>query len=531
MGHLQKGEDVMDDGFIEMRKPRGRKARREARENGPQKPAVWPGIEGGQYAPLSSHEVERIHETVLDVLENIGMAGAIPILVEHALEKGCKINEKGRMCFPRGLVEDVIAAAPKKTMNYGQVPDYDQELGGDKVYFNPGGEAVTMLDHHTDTYRPSTLLDVYDFARLTDRLEHINSFSQIVVPTDVPDLLSYDLSSAYAAAAGTQKHVGMGLTSGDHVAPLYEMVCMIAGGEDKYKKQPFMSTGGCPVVSPLTYGEDNAEVCVEAPLLGTPVSVVIAPQAGATSPAALAGTLVQSTAETMAALLLVNLVHPGHPVVFGSWPFVSDLRTGAFSGGGGEQAVLAAAAVQVAKFYGLPCGTGAGMSDSKLPDCQMGFEKGITTLLAAMSGANYVSEVSGMMASLMGGSFEAMVIDNEMLGMIQRVLRGIEVTEETLSYHVIEEVVDGPGHYLGHGQTLELMESEYLYPGIADRTPPGVWQDNGGHDIRYAAREKVTEILSTHYPEYIEPAIDEKIRERFPIALPREAMNAKSGRW
>ncbi len=521
----------MDTTIGEMKRAGGRRARRAAREDESRQKAVWPGLEGGQYAPLSTRDVERIHSTVLDVLENIGMASAIPVLIDHAIDKGCKINEKGRLCFPRGLVEDIIAAAPKTAINFGRVASCDQEFSGDKVYFNPGGEAVTMLDHQTGAYRPSTLLDIYDFARLTDRMEHVDSFSQIVVPTDVSDLLSYDLSSAYAAVAGTQKHAGMGLARAEHVAPLLEMLQLVAGGEDKYMERPFVSTGGCPIVSPLKYGEDNAEVCVAAPLLGSPVSVIIAPQAGATSPAALAGTLVQSTAETLAALLLVNLVHPGHPVVFGSWPFVSDLRTGAFSGGGGEQALLAAAAMQVAKFYELPRGTGAGMSDSKTPDNQAGYEKGITTLLAAMSGANYVSEVSGMMASLMGGSFEAMVIDNEMLGMIRRVLRGIEVTDETLSYHVIEEVIDGPGHYLGHAQTLELMESEFLYPGIADRNPPGVWQENGGHDIRQAAHQKVNDILSSHYPEYIDRAADKKIRDRFPIALPREAMSAAGGRW
>ena len=136
-----------------------------------------------------------------------------------------------------------------------------------------------------------------------------------------------------------------------------------------------------------------------------------------------------------------------------------------------------------------------------------------------------------MMASLMGCSFEAMVIDNDMLGTIQRMLKGVEVSDETLSFEVIKEVVRGPGHYLGHPQTLSLMESEYLYPELADRSSQAEWQDAGSADILDAARARVREILSAHYPTYIDPAADAKIRERFEIHLPQEAMRSGNGRW
>ena len=215
---------------------------------------------------------------------------------------------------------------------------------------------------------------------------------------------------------------------------------------------------------------------------------------------------------------------------FGNWPFVSDLRTGAFSGGG-EEAVLNAAAAQIANFYDLPSSVGAGMTDSKACDNQAGYEKGVTNALAALAGANMVAEAPGMLGSLMACSFEAMVIDNDMLGCIQRALRGIEVTDETLSYEVIAEAVDGPGHYLGHAQTLDLMVTEYLYTDIGDRSSPDEWAEKGAPDIRDAARERVREILSSHYPDYIDDATDAKLRERFPIALPRDAMRASCGRW
>jgi len=136
-----------------------------------------------------------------------------------------------------------------------------------------------------------------------------------------------------------------------------------------------------------------------------------------------------------------------------------------------------------------------------------------------------------MMASLMGCSFEAMVIDNDMLGIIQRMLKGVEVSDETLSFEVIKDVARGPGHYLGHPQTLALMETEYLYPMLVDRASQGEWQDAGSADILEAAGARVRDILSTHYPAYIDPATDAKIRERFEVHLPEAAMRPGNGRW
>ena len=352
----------------------------------------------------------------------------------------------------------------------------------------------------------------------------------MVVATDIPDLRVASINMAYAAISGTTKHVCLSPHSPADVDNIIELMNMIAGGEKKRRERPFCSAGACCVVSPLTYGEASSAVCLAATRIGGPIWAVMAPQSGATAPAALAGTLVQVTAEAIAALLLVQLVVPGQPMAFGPWPFVSDLRTGAFSGGGGEQALLAAAAAQIGTYYNVPTSVGAGMSDSKWPDAQSGFEKGVTVATAALAGGD-VSETTGMMASLMGCSFEAMVIDNDMLGNVTRILRGIEVTDETLSFEVIRDVVRDPGHFLGHSQTLALMESEYLYPGISDRRSQGDWEESGGPDIVDAAKTRVREILSTHYPDHIDSTLDRKIRNRFDILLPEDTMRPGNGRW
>ena len=142
-----------------------------------------------------------------------------------------------------------------------------------------------------------------------------------------------------------------------------------------------------------------------------------------------------------------------------------------------------------------------------------------------------VAAYPGIVGSLLGQSFEGMVVDNDMLGNVQRLLRGIEVTEETLSYEVIEETVYGKGHYLGHPQTLALMQTEYLYPEVADRRTAGEWEVTGKEEVCELAHQKVKDILSSHYPDYISPTADQRIRECFPIRLERADMQPGNGRW
>lgn len=508
-----------------MRKRGAGRSKRELRQAGrAARRVVGPGLRGGAFRPLSEGEILQIHRTALRVLEAVGVADPLPEVLERALEAGGWLNEHGRLCFSPAFVEDVIAGSCKAFTIFARDRAYDIELGGSKVSFSTAGQAVTVYDAATRSYRASTLLDLYNLARLVDALENIHRFCQPVVATDVADQHVHSMNIAYAMLAGTRKSFSCTIVDARDIELAVEMFDLALGGEGKFRERPFCTIGACPIVSPLRFGEDGCRVGIASVRLGIPCDFAIAPQAGATAPAALAGALVQVTAETLASLILTYLFKPGHPTVFAAWPLVSDLRTGAFSGGSGEEALLSAAAAQIGKFYDLPTSVGAGMSDSKVPDAQAGYEKALTTALAGHAGANYVGEAAGMQASLMGCSFEAMVIDNDMLGAVQRTIRGIEVTEETLSFEVIRDAALGEGHFLGSPQTLELMETEFLYPALADRSPPSVWEAEGSPTILERAQARVQQILATHYPAYLDARTDARIRARFPILLPPEAM-------
>ena len=194
------------------------------------------------------------------------------------------------------------------------------------------------------------------------------------------------------------------------------MLHMIAGSEEKWRERPFVSMSNCFVVPPMKFAVDACR-CLEAGVRGgMPVLLLAAGQAGATSPASLVGAVVQEIAEVLGGLVYVNCIKPGAPAIFGPWPFVSDLRTGAMSGGSGEQALLMAACAQMAHYYDLTGGVCAGMTDSKVADAQAGYEKGYNYALVANAGANLIYEAAGMHASLLGFCLESLVIDNDAIG-------------------------------------------------------------------------------------------------------------------
>jgi trimethylamine--corrinoid protein Co-methyltransferase len=310
-------------------------------------------MEGGAYKPLSGRDIERIHTTALDVLEKIGIGEPIPEILHYALPKGCTLGDDGRLRFPRALVEDMIAISAGEYVLYSPSdPSRDLEVKGQQVLMSTSGEAVNILDYRTQKYRPTKLTDLYDAARLGDRMEHIHAFGQPFIAAEWShDLYVHDMNIAYAELAGTCKSFSLGIAVVDHIDPLIRLFDLHLGREGAFLERPFCIFGGCPIVSPLRFGKENAEVMVKVAQLGLVGDIAVAGQAGATAPAPLAGALAQSFAETLACLVVVNLIRPGCAMNFGMWPFISDLRTGAFSGGSGEEALVTAATAQLCNHY------------------------------------------------------------------------------------------------------------------------------------------------------------------------------------
>lgn len=483
------------------------------------------GPQAGAYRPLSPGDLTRILETAFELLETVGMGviGEVPPAAREMLERGARLSEHGRILIPRAMVEDAVALVPTSWVLHGLDPDRSIEIAPGRPHFGTAGGAVTIMDIETGRYRDTMLRDVYDMARVVDTLPNIHWCYRTPIARDMETVELLDINTAYALLRGTSMPLGITLGSADNVQAVTELFDLALGGEGRFARTPIAHMVQGAGVPPLRFAYERCVIKEAGIRNGFPVMIASAPQAGATSPAALAGSVVQSTAEALAGIVYANTVRPGCPLTFAAWPFVSDLRTGAMTGGSGEQAVLMAAVAQIACHLGIPASVAAGMADSKVPDAQSGFEKGVTVALAGHAGAAMIHESAGMHASLMGCSLESFVIDNDMLGNVLRTIRGVHVSDETLSVETMREVnLAGPHHYLGAKQTLDLMETEYVYPALSDRLPTRDWEEAGQLTILDRARIYVRRVLSDHHPQHLSAELDDRIRARFDIRLPRE---------
>ncbi|MFZ8882609.1 MAG: trimethylamine methyltransferase family protein [Paracoccaceae bacterium] len=505
------------------RRAGGRLARRSARA-APLAEHLRPvraGLPGGRYQPLSQEGIERIHQAVLDALETIGLADAPQSGIDYMTAAGAILGDDGRLRFPRALIEDTIASANRSITLYSRDGKNDLDLSGSNVHFGTAGAAVHVVDVEGRIYRDSTVKDLFDAARLTDKLDNIHFLQRPMVCRDIIDNREMDLNTIYACCSGTTKHVGTSFTEVGFARDAFKMLHMIAGGEDAWRARPFVSNSNCFVVPPMKFATESCLVMEECIHQGMPILLLSAGQAGATAPAPIAGAIVQAVAECLAGLFYVQSIKPGHTAIFGTWPFVSDLRTGAMSGGSGEQALLTAGCAQMHRFYNLPGGAAAGIADAKLPDMQAGWEQATSNVMAGLSGLNMVYEAAGMHASLLGFCLESLVLGDDLLGQAMRCVRGIEVTEDTVSVDVIRQTcMGGPGHYLGSDQTLSVMQTEYIYPELGDRTSPKEWDELGKPDLIQKAIARKEAILSEASSARFAPEVDRAIREAFKIHLP-----------
>ena len=500
---------------------RGRVARRAQRARPLAFNPCPPGQFGGAYRPLTEAQMQAIYDTALRLLAELGMAHVPPVL-ERRLLKCQAVKAGDRILFPRHMVETIIAGAAREFTFHGRDPSRSIDVGGQRVYFGTGGAAVQTLDIDTGNYRPSTLRDLYDFTRLQDTLTNVSWFTRCCVATDIKDNFDLDVNTVFALLKGTSKPIATSFALADHVDPIMRMVDVALGGDGEsglFRQVPFLKAHISPVISPMRFGEDAVDVTLACMQHGMPISCITAAQSGATAPATLAGSLAQSLAETLGSLIMVNAFAPGYPMVFSNWPLVIDLRTGAFVGGGGEISVMNAASAQITNWLGLPSGVACSMTDAKGLDAQYGVEKGISALSAGLAGGNLIYESSGMTAALLGASFEAFILDDEMHSLIYRTMRGVEVNDDTLGFEVIRDAVLGDGHFLGGPHTIAAMERDYFYPKFADRDAPVTWAEKGRPEAWRRANAAARQVLASHYPSYLSAEAEARIRDQFNILL------------
>jgi len=408
--------------------------------------------------------------------------------------------------LPRSLVEDAIASNPSSITLYSRDGSCNAVLENSNVHFGTGGTAIYVLDPDSGQRRPSTAQDVALCARLTQDLEHVHVFTINVFPNEIKAVDDIDINRFFHAFDNTTKHVMGGLYSLKGCRQVVEMAETIAGSKTELQQKPFVSFITL-IISPFKIDDLYGEMTCYLAENKLPVVVPTEPICGTTSPVTLAGNLLTHVAETLGGVCLVQCVQKGAPAICGSVGSITNLRTMDHVGGAIERAMINAGVSQVAQALQLPLYSTGGTTDSKSVDIQGAYESGMSSLLVAMSGANYIHDIAGLMEADLTVSYEKMVMDNEILGMCRRVLRGIEVNDETLAADLIIE--KGPGtDYLDSEHTVRHMRGEFYEPTISNREKrDGTYR---GEDALVRAKEWVAELRSRE-PE---PLLPQDTRER-----------------
>jgi len=465
---------------------------------------------------LDGNQRETVHLASVDILENAGATFLSKRAQKIFEEAGAVVNGKtGNVRISASLVKEMLSKCPTSFRLYSRNPEHDLEIGGNHQYMTCGGEYPYILDLASGARRPALASDIEPLTKVTDALENVSvGGSYMIAPSDLPEafrhiersVLHYKHTSK-PTHWDTEGYIGdseeLGATHN------LELAAVVAGGMEELSKKPVGTTSICPS-SPLIYDIGLTDDAIEFAKHGTPVLIEPMDNAGATSPITLAGSLAQTNATVLAGTVLIQLVNPGNPVVYGSIPVNIDLRTGIPAVGCPETALRCAGGAEMAKHYGLPSAMSGGVSDSKMPDVQAGFESALTMLTAVLAGANWIRVVAGALEYHFTASFEMLAIHDEIFGMAMRIVRGIQVDEDTLATSLIKKIAPLQGHFMAEKHTLEHFSERY-FPRISDKRTRGDWEKAGSKDLAQVARERVKQILLTHQPDPLPKDIEKEL--------------------
>jgi len=463
---------------------------------------------------LTPEDVQKIDQTGRRIVEHIGFKVLDRGFLDILKAAGAQVDyENQRVRFPAGLLDELLSRAPSRFTLYSRDGKNDIHLGEGKTYFANGGRVFRIIDMVTGGNRLTLLRDVALTAALVHKLEHIRFYIIACQANDIKPV-NYHLLDFYHAMNHTTKHVMGGCDDLRGVKQMWKLARIVAGGEANLREKPFVSVIVNPI-SPLTLDAATLQILQFCAAHGIPVTFDSAPIAGATAPVTLSGTLSQMHAEALAGVAIAQIFSPGAKVLYGTVPSTMDLRNMEFSMGSAEMSMMNTAAVQLAKHCNLPSYASGGLTDAKMPEIQAGIEEGFSNLLVAMAGADCVHLAAGILDSGNSISYEQFVIDNEIIGMIHRILSGIQVDEAALGFDVIDKVGPG-GNYVMEDHTVEHMMDEFFYPDLTVRCNFDIWEQRGRPDMLSRANELVHTILRENTEGLLDLEVIDRIKKAFP---------------
>ncbi|ATW26344.1 trimethylamine methyltransferase family protein [Candidatus Formimonas warabiya] len=475
---------------------------------------MYPALNGDQLRLFNDAQVNTIHEGVVRLLEEVGMKVKSKQAFEIFEKNGAIVDPTTEIVkIPRAMLEKAIKTAPSKITIHGREEKHDAVLEKNRVHFGTGGTVCYALDFETGQRRPTVTHDVRDLARLVDTLENIAFYVIHTYPDDVPEN-DVDVNRFYWAITNTTKPIMGGMYTMKGLREAIKVSEMVAGGAEKLRERPFVSFITL-MVSPLVMDWLYTDFLIEVASKGLPLAVPSEPLAGATSPVTLASTITINLAESLAGLTLTQLVNPGTPALIGTTSSIMDMNTGTYVAGAIESSLINVGFAQMAQYYHLPLYATGGQSDAKLNDAQAGYESASQAMVLGLSGANWIHDAAGLLECCTTVSYEKTVIDNEILGNVLRVLRGVEVNDDTLAIDVIKEVGPG-GNFLANMHTASHFRGEFLIPKVSDRWNRITWTEKGSLDAHARAHKMAERILREHRAVPVDAQVQAEIRRMFP---------------
>jgi trimethylamine--corrinoid protein Co-methyltransferase len=452
---------------------------------------------GVQFRVLSDEQCEEIRLAALEVLEGVGVRFYEPEAVDILKKAGCTVSEGLLVRFPCGLVEEALNTVPSRFTLYRRTGEPAMKIEPNRVYFGPGPTCPNFIDPSSGKRRPFVKRDAALTARICETLPNIDYVMSLGSINDVPPDKA-DVHEFAAMVGETTKPIMSWSFSLDSLDKIYRMCAIVKGSEEACVREPFMIFYAEPS-SPLKQTAEAVQKLLycarrRIPLVYTPCIL-----AGATGPATLAGMLVQNAAETLAGVVLSQLVRKGTPLVVGGVLSVLDMRTAILSYGAPELSLLSAAMTEVARRMGLPVFSTAGCTDAKCLDEQASAEAAISILLAVFSGANFVHDV-GYVESAMTGSLEQLVMCDELIGLARYIARGIRVDSETLALEAIREARE-TGEYLTLDHTVRNFREQFWFPRLMDRRRWGEWVKAGRKTMGDRVRDMLHGLLKERHAE------------------------------
>jgi trimethylamine---corrinoid protein Co-methyltransferase len=457
---------------------------------------------------LSQKDLQAIHDTSLMILRDVGLRIHHVGVLERLAQAGAFVDRHPRIVrFSEEQVMEALEMAGKRFSVRGRDPERVARYGYGEINLLSSPGQYAWLDHHGGSRRETRLKDTIHAARVGEALPNITIVGAMTAPVDVTDQIR-DVVLTAELVKHTTKPTRAWPVSRRSSRYVLEIYALLAGGREAMRQTPMTDTFLEPI-SPLQLPETGLDVMLEFLEYGQPVSIGPMAMAAGTGPATLAGNLAQENAEILGAIVTVQMLAPGTPVVYGGIPHIMDPRTSICSFGSPEQGLMAVAMAQIGKSYGLPVYVNVNLTDAKRLDAQAGMEKMGSLLLGMLAGADLLGH-AGIVGTDHGGSLSWLVADNEAYAFAQRILRGFEVDEERLAFPVIAGVGPG-GNYLSLEHTVRHFRKELWTPGaLWERDSYETWTKRGSKTMEQRVSARVDQILSAPV-EPIDPKLEAEI--------------------